>query len=164
MYKEDDLSDAEDLYGRTKLLGEVASANALTLRTSIIGRELTTHHSLLEWFLSNRGGRVNGYCKSIYSGVTTNHLSDVVLSIILNNPRLQGLYQIASEPISKYDLLLLLRKAYALNITIDPVNGEDVDRSMDGSEFCSATGYICPPWPVLVQQMAADTTPYGEWL
>ena len=46
-YTEDSPSDAEDLYGKSKYLGEVASKNALTLRTSIIGRELASFASLL---------------------------------------------------------------------------------------------------------------------
>jgi dTDP-4-dehydrorhamnose reductase len=122
MYTEEDPSDAEDLYGKTKFLGETTEANALTIRTSIIGRELANHRSLLDWFLSNKGGRVRGYRKSIYSGVTTNHLAEVVADIILHHPQLQGVYQVASEPISKYDLLCLLREAYALNVAIDPVD------------------------------------------
>jgi dTDP-4-dehydrorhamnose reductase len=164
MYKEGDLSDAEDLYGKTKFLGETTEANAVTIRTSIIGRELANHRSLLDWFLSNKGGRVRGYRKSIYSGVTTNHLAEVVADIILHHPQLQGVYQVASEPISKYDLLCLLREAYALDVAIDPVDGEYANRSMDGSRFRGATGYVCPPWPTLVQQLAADPTPYEQWL
>jgi dTDP-4-dehydrorhamnose reductase len=164
MYKEDDISDAEDLYGKTKFLGETTEANALTIRTSIIGRELTNHRSLLDWFLSNKGGRVRGYRKSIYSGVTTNHLAEVVADIILHHPLLQGVYQVASEPIRKYDLLCLLREAYALDVAIDPVDGEDVNRSMDGSRLRGAIGYVCPPWSTLVQQLAADPTPYEQWL
>jgi dTDP-4-dehydrorhamnose reductase len=164
MYKEGDLSDAEDLYGKTKFLGETTEANAVTIRTSIIGRELANHRSLLDWFLSNKGGRVRGYRKSIYSGVTTNHLAEVVADIILHHPQLQGVYQVASEPISKYDLLCLLRKAYVLDVAIDPVDGEYANRSMDGSRFRCATGYVCPSWPTLVQQLASDTTPYEQWL
>jgi dTDP-4-dehydrorhamnose reductase len=164
MYKEGDLSDAEDLYGKTKFLGETTAANALTLRTSIIGRELTAHRSLLDWFLSNKGGRVSGYRKAIYSGVTTNHAADVVTDIITRYPDINGLYQVASEPICKLDLLCLLRNAYGLDIEVDPVDGEDLDRSMDGSKLRAATGYVCPPWAVLVKQLAEDPTPYGDWL
>lgn len=164
MYTEEDPSDAVDLYGRTKFLGETTGPNALTLRTSIIGRELLNHRSLLEWFLSNRGGKVDGYRKSIYSGVTTNHLADVIKDIIAHHPTLNGLYQVASTPICKYDLLCLLREAYDIDIAINPVDGEKVDRSMDGSKFANATGYKCPSWTFLAQQLAEDTTPYEQWL
>ena len=164
MYTEEDPSDAVDLYGRTKFLGETTEPNALTLRTSIIGRELVNHRSLLDWFLSNRGGKVDGYRKSIYSGVTTNHLADVIKDIIARHPQLSGLYQVASTPISKYDLLCLLKEVYDVDIAINPVDGERVDRSMDGSKFANATGYKCPSWTSLVQHLAEDSTPYEQWL
>lgn len=164
MYTEEDASDADDLYGRTKYLGEVSTQNALTLRTSIIGRELTTHRSLLDWFLSNSGKRVNGYRKSIYSGVTTNQLAQVVTHIVSTHPTLNGLYQVASEPITKCDLLILLRDAFGCKIDIDQIEGENVDRSMSGSKLREAIGYVCPPWPVLVRQLAEDPTPYDMWL
>ena len=163
MYREDDTSDAEDLYGKTKFLGEVAEKNALTLRTSFIGRELVGHVSLLEWFLSNVGGRVTGYQKSIYSGVTTNHLAEVVGYTIDRHPELHGLYQVASEPISKFGLLCLVRDAYGLDIEIEAVEGKAADRSMDGSKFRKATGYAPPAWTALVKQLAEDPTPYKDW-
>src|ERR1017187_10642545 len=129
-YTEEDHSDAEDLYGRTKLLGEVTVANALTLRTSIIGRELTEHRSLLDWFLAQNHKTVRGYRNVIYSGVTTNHLADLVASIIQDHHGLNGLYQVASAPISKYDLLRLLREAFQLDVQIEPDDLEKSNRSM----------------------------------
>jgi dTDP-4-dehydrorhamnose reductase len=164
MYKEEDPTDAEDLYGKSKFLGETTEANALTLRASIIGRELTNHHSLLDWFFSNTGRTVKGYRKSIYSGVTTNHLAEVVADVIVRQPALSGVFQVSSQPISKYELLCLVREAYGLDIAIEPVDGEDTDRSMDGSQFRRTTGYRCPPWAALVEQLAKDPTPYSDWL
>lgn len=163
-YTEDDRSDAEDLYGKTKSLGEVTAANALTLRTSIIGRELTEHRSLLDWFLAQNHGTVRGYRRVIYSGVTTNFLAGLVASIIREHPGLNGLYQVASEPISKYDLLCLLREAYQLDVRIEPDDLEESDRSMRCDRLREAIGYQCPPWPVLARQLAEDNTPYGTWL
>ena len=163
MYREDDQSDAQDLYGRSKFLGEATEANALTLRTSIIGREIAGRDSLLEWFLSHTGRRVPGYRRAIYSGVTTNHLAGVVSDIIEHSPRLQGLYQVASSPISKYELLCLLREVYGIKIVIDAVDGECADRSMDGSKFSEATGYKCPSWSSLATELATDSTPYEKW-
>ena len=163
-YVEEDLSDAEDLYGKTKFLGEVAVANALTLRTSIIGRELTEHRSLLDWFLSQQGKAIRGYRRVIYSGVTTNFLAGVVASIIQEHPGLNGLYQVASQPISKYNLLCLLRKEYRLDIRIEPDDLEMSDRSMKSDRLRDAIAYRCPPWPVLACQLAEDNTPYGRWV
>ena len=163
-YVEEDLSDAEDLYGKTKFLGEVAAANALTLRTSIIGRELTEHRSLLDWFLAQDHKTVRGYRRVIYSGVTTNYLAEQVASIIQEHPGLNGLYQVASDPISKYDLLCLLREAYRLDVLIEPDDLEVSDRSMRCDRLREAIAYKCPTWPVLANQLAEDKTPYGKWI
>lgn len=162
-YKDDDPSDAEDLYGKTKFLGEVTADNALTLRTSIIGRELAHFQSLLEWFLSRNHSSIKGYRRALYSGVTTNHLAEVVASLISDHPKLSGLYQVASNTISKYDLLCLLRDAYQLDVEIIPDAEFFCDRSLVGTRFHQATGYICPPWPDLVAQLATDPTPYQDW-
>ncbi len=162
-YVEEDHCDAEDLYGKTKFLGEVVVPNALTLRTSIIGRELTEHRSLLDWFLAQKQKTIRGYRRVIYSGVTTNHLAELVASIIQKNSGLHGLYQVASEPISKYDLLCLLREAYRLDVRIEPDDLEVSDRSMRCDRLREAIGYKCPPWPVLALQLAEDTTPYEKW-
>lgn len=160
-YREDDPSDAEDLYGKSKFLGETPhTANALTLRTSIIGRELLHHTSLLDWFLAQHG-TVRGFTKTIYSGVTTNHLATVAGDVIERHGDLRGLYQVASDPISKHDLLVLVKDAYRkTDVEIVPVDGDVSDRSLDGSRFAAATGYRCPPWPALVGELAADETPY----
>ncbi len=159
-YREDDLSDAEDLYGKSKFLGEVRHAeNALTLRTSIIGRELFHHRSLLDWFL-HQHGTVRGFTRVIYSGVTTNHLADVVGDVIERHPSLHGLYQVASTPIAKHDLLVLIKDAFRkADITIIPDNKEVSDRSLDGSRFSEATAYVCPPWATLIEELATDSNP-----
>lgn len=163
-YSEQDTSDAEDLYGRTKFLGEITGANALTLRTSIIGRELVAHRSVLDWFLSQNNRTVRGFRKAIYSGVTTNQLAETVAHIIENKPELSGLYHVASKPISKLDLLCLIRDAYRLNIEIQPDDTVGCDRSMLAVKFMEATGLTCPDWPELVGRVAADSTPYERWL
>ena len=161
-YCENDPSDAEDLYGKTKHLGEVVAENAVTLRTSIIGRELRHRQSLLEWLLSQQGRRVAGFKRALYSGVTTNHLAETVADVIQHYPRLSGLYQVTSQTISKYDLLCLLREAYRLDVEIVPDENFHCDRSMNGSRFRQATGYVCPPWPELVARLAKDPTPYKQ--
>jgi dTDP-4-dehydrorhamnose reductase len=163
-YTEQDESDARDLYGRSKFLGETAGPNALTLRTSMIGRELTGHRSLLDWLRAQRGRAIQGYRRVIYSGVTTNHLADLVADIIRNHSDLNGLYQVVSRPISKYDLLCLLRDAYWLNVEITPDDAEQSDRSMSGEKLYRAIGYRAPPWPELLHQLVTDPTPYESWL
>jgi dTDP-4-dehydrorhamnose reductase len=162
-YTEADPSDAEDLYGRTKFLGEVVGPPALTLRTSIIGRELYTSSGLVEWFLSQAGRRVRGFTGAIYSGFTTLELARVIAHVIEEAPDLTGLYQVSSNPISKYDLLLLLREAYHLPIEVDPYPDVSLDRSLDSRRFHEATGYAPPAWDQMVEELAQDPTPYAEW-
>lgn len=162
-YAESDVPDATDLYGRSKLLGELATPGSLTLRTSIIGRELTQRASLLEWLLSNDGGSVRGFTRAIYSGVTTNHLAAILATVITDFPNLNGIYHLAAEPISKYDLLLLLRAAYGLNLEITPDDSLVCDRSMLGDKLRAATGYRAPSWPQLIAELASDDTPYRDW-
>jgi len=162
-YTEDSPSDAEDLYGKSKYLGEVTSENALTLRTSMIGRELMSFRSLLEWFLSQSGKTVRGFRRVIYSGVTTNYLSHLVGNLVADHPGLSGLYQVTSLPVSKHDLLHMIREAYDLRINILSDEQEISDRSMVGEKFRNATGYPSPEWPDLITQLVSDPTPYEEW-
>jgi dTDP-4-dehydrorhamnose reductase len=164
-YLETDLTDADDLYGRTKALGEVtARPNAVTLRTSIIGRELHHHRSLLDWLLSQNPGRVQGYSRVIYSGTTTIEMATVVDRVIRQQPTLHGLYQVATEPISKDALIRRLIEAYRLDIEVATVDTPVSDRSFSGARLTAATGYVAPPWPRLVEALATDPTPYPDWL
>jgi dTDP-4-dehydrorhamnose reductase len=162
-YCEDDPSDAEDLYGKSKYLGETTEANALTLRTSMIGRELDHFSSLLEWFLAQKGRRVKGFRRVIYTGVTTNHLADLVGKIINDYPLLFGLYQVTAPAINKYELLSRLRDAFHLDVEIVADDSEVSDRSMNGWCFLKATAYREPSWDDLIAQLAQDKTPYDQW-
>jgi dTDP-4-dehydrorhamnose reductase len=163
MYTEDDVPDAEDLYGRSKLLGEVASPASLTLRTSLIGRELASSRGLVEWFLSNRGGRVRGYTNAIFSGFPTIILADIIADVIQRHPHLSGVYHASSDPITKYQLLCLLRDAYQISIEIERYPDISVDRTLDSRRFHEATEYLRQPWPAMVRLIVNDQTPYESW-
>lgn len=162
-YTEDDPPDATDLYGRSKLLGEVTAGTAITLRTSMIGRELREHRSLLDWVLQQNGGTIKGYRRAFYSGLTTNELAGVICSLIQDHPGLSGLYQVTSETITKYDLLKLIIDAYGLTTGVEPDDEFFCDRSLIGERFRLATGYVCPSWPQLVKDLRDDPTPYQSW-
>jgi dTDP-4-dehydrorhamnose reductase len=161
-YKESDISDAGDLYGRTKFLGELNYDGCLTLRTSMVGRELATSHGLLEWFLSQEGKTVAGYARAIFSGLTTNSLAEVITMIITNQPDMHGVWHVASEPISKFDFLALVKKVYGLRIEIERDETVVYDRSLNASRFREATGFIPPTWTDMIEQMYRDPTPYSE--
>lgn len=163
MYVEDDDSDATDLYGRTKFLGEVKGDGCITIRTSMIGRELGTHFGLVEWFLSRRGGTVNGYTNAIFSGFTTLALSKLLADVIASHPNLSGVYHVSADPISKYHLLLRLKHAYAVDVEVEPYPDFQADRSLDSTRFRTATGFIPSTWDAMIEALAADPTPYEEW-
>jgi dTDP-4-dehydrorhamnose reductase len=162
-YSEADEPDARDLYGMSKLLGEVDGTNCLTIRTSMIGRELGTSHSIVEWFLAHRGGDVPGFRKAIYSGFSTMEVARIIESIVTDFPGLNGVYNVGSDPISKFELLTLLNEAFAANVRIEPSDELAIDRSLNSSRFRTVTGYVPPAWPEMVAEMAADPTPYDTF-
>lgn len=154
LYTEGDAPDAADLYGRSKLLGEVDYPNAITLRTSIIGHELGSAHGLVGWFLS-QSGEVRGYTRAIFSGLPTVELATVIRDHVLPRPELRGVYHVAAAPVAKYDLLGLVARQYGLSTRIVPDDRVAIDRSLDASRFAALTGYVAPPWPELVRRMHA---------
>ncbi|MRT28554.1 SDR family oxidoreductase [Herbaspirillum sp. CAH-3] len=154
-YRESDFADATDLYGRSKYLGEVRERdNAITLRTSIIGRELNSAHGLIDWFLAQQGS-VRGFRRAIFSGLPTVELARVVRDYVIPRPELHGLYHVASAPISKLDLLHLVAAQYGKETSIVADDQLVLDRSLDASRFAAATGYVAEPWPELVKKMHA---------
>jgi dTDP-4-dehydrorhamnose reductase len=153
-YVEGEDEDAQDLYGRSKLLGEVTEPS-LTLRTSIIGHELNTNHSLVDWFL-NQSENVNGYANAIYSGVSTIQLAKIVLLIIEKHENMCGLYHVASKPINKFSLLGLIKDKYNHTITINKYLDFINDKSMISERFEKYTGYKVPDWNQIVDEMHQD--------
>ena len=163
MYAEDDISDAEDLYGRTKYLGEVNYPGSLTIRTSIIGRELHSTSGLIDWFLSNRGGKVRGFRRAIYTGFTTQALAKIIADVIRNHFELSGVWQVSSEPIAKYDLLKLVNEIYRAGIEIEPDDAFYCDRSLNSARFRAAVNFQPPTWPEMITEMYHDPLPYDQW-
>ena len=162
-YTEHDSSDAEDLYGRTKFLGELYEPYCITLRTSIIGRELSRKSGLVEWFLAQKGGRCRGFSRALFSGLTTQALAEVMTDLIEKYPRISGLYHVSGEPIQKYDLLQLMNEIYRLGVTVERDDDFVYDRCLDSTRFRQGTGWRPKPWRAMIEQMAGDPTPYGSW-
>lgn len=152
-YSEEDIPDAQDLYGRTKALGEIFHAsNCLTIRTSTIGREVGTRHGLLEWFLSQEN-YCKGYGKAIFSGLPTIILAQIIHEVIIPKPGLAGLYNVAAKPIDKYSLLKLISEIYSKKINIEHDDRFQINRSLDATKFKKATGYTPPNWPEMIKVM-----------
>lgn len=155
LYTEEDISDAEDLYGKSKFIGELHELpHAITLRTSIIGHELGSKLSLIDWFLA-QSGSVKGYTKAIFSGLPTVELARVIKDYVIPAQKLHGLYHVSVEPIDKLSLLKLVAEVYGKKIEIVPDEQVCIDRSLDSLRFRLAAGYAPPTWPELVRQMCA---------
>jgi len=153
-YTEDDPADAIDLYGQSKHQGEVADAHCVTLRTSVIGHELGTNFGLLGWFLSQRGQTVNGFTKAIYTGFTTLEMARVVERILTQHPGLSGVWHVASNPISKFDLLKHCQAKLGWDGVIEPDDTFACDRSLNAERFNAATGYEPPSWDAMINELA----------
>jgi dTDP-4-dehydrorhamnose reductase len=156
-YIDEDIPDAVDIYGRTKGLGEVNNSTTLTIRSSMIGREMYNHTELLEWILSNKNDTIEGFKNVIYSGVTTTFMAKVVSQIILNHSQLRGIYNISSEPISKYDLALKINDLFQLNIDINPEINKESNKSLDCSKFKKDTKISIPNWDQLLFDLKNDS-------
>ncbi len=155
-YRQEDTPDPVDLYGRSKLLGEIEEPPALTLRTSIIGLELDRRTSLIEWFLAQRGV-IRGFRRAIYTGLTTLEMARVVARLLDRHPDLHGVWHVASAPINKYDLLAILSRKLGRereDVKIVPDDEFVCDRSLIAEEFEQATGYRPPSWDEMLDELA----------
>jgi dTDP-4-dehydrorhamnose reductase len=153
-YTEDDFADAPDVYGKSKILGEVSYSHTITLRTSTIGHELQSTHGLLDWFLSQKV-KCNGYARAIFSGLPTVVFAKVIRDVVIPHAELSGLYHVAAKPINKFELLELIAEAYGKNIDIVRDEQLVIDRSLNSTRFELATGYVAPEWPELIKLMHA---------
>ena len=151
-YSENDNPDPSDMYGISKLLGEINGPNSLTIRTSIIGHSINSNHGLIDWFLKQKV-KVKGFRKAIFSGLTTLELSKVILKYVLTNNSLNGIIHISNVPISKFDLLNLVSRIYKKSIIISPDDNLIIDRSLNSRKFIKQTGYIPPSWETMIEEM-----------
>ena len=161
-YSEDSPRSANDVYGRTKAAGEVVGGHALTLRGSMIGRELSGKTELLEWALSKKGKVVKGFSKVIYSGVTTNIMAELVAVLLKMPAKPTGLYQVSSAPISKYELLNLINKSFRLNLTILEDSSYASSKVLLSEKLKKNIGFNCPTWPEMVDELAKDLFNYNS--
>ncbi|MGH2652938.1 MAG: dTDP-4-dehydrorhamnose reductase family protein [Actinomycetota bacterium] len=162
-YGENDPPDPDDLYGRTKLVGEVREGGALTLRTSMIGWQLSGSTGLLEWLSENRHGATRGFRRAIFSGLSTAALADVIAQLIQEETPLTGLYHVSADPISKFDLLRDVVTTLGWPTTIEPVDEPVLDRSLDSSAFREKMGWKPPAWSDMIAGLAAERPAYERW-
>jgi dTDP-4-dehydrorhamnose reductase len=156
-YTEDDVPDAFDLYGRSKLLGEVTGQpHVVTLRTSIVGWQLGRPTGLVSWFGAHRTEALQGFTKAVFSGLTTHAFAAVVRDVVLPDVQLHGLWHLSAEPIDKYTLLSELARHLGWHVRLDPADEPVIDRSLDSSRFRERTGWLPPDWDTMLAQLAAE--------
>lgn len=154
-YQESDIPDAEDVYGKSKIFGEISNGNSITLRTSTIGHELFTNHGLLNWFLAQHGS-CEGYRNAIFSGLPTVVFSEIIRDLVIPDSQLCGLYHVSAAPINKYDLLTLIAKIYQKKIEIKVNDDIKIDRSLNHHKFSNQTGFKPLPWENLINYMHSN--------
>ncbi len=152
-YKESDNPDPIDKYGESKLLGEINEGNSLTIRTSFIGPELFNKKSLFEWVKSQKNKEIDGFENAIYSGLTTLEFARIIEDIIDKHQNLNGIWQISSNPISKFDLIEMINKKFNLNITINRNSSFKCNRSLNSSKFKVETKIIVPSWENMINNL-----------
>jgi dTDP-4-dehydrorhamnose reductase len=156
-YKEQDISNAQDLYGRTKAMGEVDYLkNVITLRTSSIGREVFPHGGLVEWFMGNKGKSITGYKKAIYSGFPSKRLGNIIADYIIPMPNFSGIIHVASNPIDKFSLLNMIKDHFNLDIDILENNQVSVERGLNFERFSELTGFQSPSWLEMMKDLEVD--------
>jgi len=156
-YVESDAPDAFDLYGRSKLLGEIlGSEHVVTLRTSIIGWQLGESTGLVGWFAEHRNEPLTGYTRAVFSGLTTRALSEVIRDFVIPDSSLSGLWHISADPIDKHTLLTALGGHLGWEVQITPVDEPVIDRSLDSTRFRTRTGWEPPAWNQMLSELADE--------
>ncbi len=156
-YLDNDTPDAEDNYGKSKASGEIISKNTLTIRSSMVGREIFNKTELLEWVVSNKNKKISGYENVIYSGVTTLWMSKTIIKILAKLPELNGIYNVSSEPISKYDLINKINKHFKLNIDIEADSSFFSNKSLNSSKFFLKSNIEKPDWDQMLLNLYNDS-------
>lgn len=156
-YQESDNTDATDLYGKSKALGEVVDQeHVLTIRTSTIGLEIHPHGGLIEWLVSQKNKEIKGFSEAIYSGFPTHTYAKILNEFVLPNHSLHGVIHISSQPINKYDLLKMTNEIFDLGIRINKEDSFVMKRGLDSSLFRKKTGAPLFKWADIIHDLKHD--------
>ena len=158
-YNEDDCADPVDLYGASKLAGELQGPESLTLRLSCVGLGQGTERGLLAWLMreAREHRSVQGFTNALWNGISAAEAARVVGRVIAKGGYpMSSLYHVAGGTISKCDLLMCLRAAFHLDVEIVPIGEPILDRTLDGTRFRVSTGYLAPTWNFMAHELAEE--------
>lgn len=159
-YTEESPHDEQDIYGRSKSLGE-PTGDCMVLRTSIIGPEIHNNSSLIAWVQKQAANpndgptSINGYINHLWNGITTDTYGKVVQQIINNELWFPGLRHVHSpDTVNKFQLVSLIVKSFGLSsrLVVNKSYGSDyIDRTLvtNHPEFLSQFEI-----PTIEQQLA----------
>ena len=153
-YIEQDIPDPIDNYGLAKLEGESLNENSLIIRTSMIGHSINGESGLLDWFIKQK--KCTLYKNAIFSGLPVNEISRIISQYFITDKNLTGIFHISSNPISKYELLSIVKEKYELNIKIASDEDYKIDRSLNSSKFQKFTGYRIKSWNDMISTMREE--------
>ena len=110
-YSEQSNNFSNDIYGKSKKAGEIDNLkNVITFRSSGLGHEINTKRGLLEWFLKNKEKKIYGFSNAFFSGPTCLEIAKIIFKYVITEKIKSGLYHIGGKKISKYDILMILKK------------------------------------------------------
>lgn len=159
-YTENDIPTAQDNYGKSKLLGEVSNTYSLTIRTSIVGHELSRHKSLFDWVFSQKRKNIKGFTKALYTGVTTLEMANFIAYLLKKDAPLTGLYHFSADEISKHDLIVKMNSLFDLKLTIEPDSFFYCDRRLNSDKIFQIVDYPRPTWDKMLLDFTKDHKNY----
>jgi len=166
-YTEKSYKDATDIYGKSKILGEVVSRNVYNLRCSIIGPEFKRKQFLLEWVRNQHTNVIlNGFSNHYWNGITTLHFAKICESIIVNELKPSNSIQhiAPSNVISKLDLIRCISNCFDRKDIVINEDTTNFRNMMLGTNFdvsndfiWKITGYELPP---TIEKMVEELVTY----
>lgn len=156
--------DAQDLYGRSKAWGE--PANALVVRSSIVGPELRHHHSLMCWVLGHaHGSELPGYANHLWNGMTTLQMARCLVRLVeLGEHRRPGLVHLHSDTVSKFELVSLLSRKFRPDLRVlEVMAGTGRDMRLGTVDPARLARLEVPALVEQVEALGVLSDPQGRW-